>query len=91
MGDKMDITEINVQTGEKTVREYTQEELGERATLAPTDLELWGNDMMLSDKIMPRWAEELVDYIANGVPLSQNTIDKMNEKKILRKSKPNVS
>ena len=52
-------------------------------------LENWFSKMRDSDiEHMPRWAEELVAAIVDGAQLSQQTTDKMRDKKSLRLSRP---
>lgn len=49
----------------------------------------WKRAMGRSDRTMDaRLVEELADLAANGIPLSQNSIDKLTARKALRASKP---
>ena len=55
--------------------------------VGPTALELWEQQMASSDKVLPRWAEDLIDQ-QGIVGLAQATVDKYNGKKSLRATKP---
>ena len=51
--------------------------------VGPTDMELWKEKMAMSDRPLPRWAEDLIDGA-----ISSQTQKLADDKKTLRATKP---
>jgi len=56
--------------------------------VGPTDLENWVEDMARSDAILPRYAEDILDGMADKSGVAQISLDRLQEKKDLRATKP---
>ena len=54
--------------------------------VGPTDMELWKEKMAMSDRPLPRWAEDLID-LTDGT-ISSQTQKLADDKKALRATKP---
>ena len=53
-----------------------------------TPYQNWHNDISKLDKDMPRYAEDILDSIADKSGVAQITLDKLQAKKDLRATKP---
>ena len=87
---KMSVTEINMETGKKTVREYTQEELAAQAAYAPSALDIWKREMTTTDVLLPRYAEDIIDVLTpeQRSSLPAATLNNYNTKKSKRLERP---
>ena len=57
--------------------------------VGPTDLENWVEKMARSDtELLPRYAEDILDGMANKLSVPQITLDRLQAKKDLRATKP---
>jgi len=54
----------------------------------PTDLENWVEDMDKSDRNLPRYAEDILDGMADKSGVPQISLDRLQAKKDLRATKP---
>lgn len=58
------------------------------AYVGPTDLENWIEEMDKTDRILPRFAEDILDGMPDKSGVAQITLDRLQEKKDLREAKP---
>ena len=73
-----------------TAAEQAARELEEAQWLADTPMREWKDKMGTAETDMPRWAEDIIgvlDPVARD-RLAPETLDKYNNKKILREQKP---
>lgn len=84
------ITEINLKTGKRTTRDWTEEEKAAHEAAMPTVFDLWLAEMQESDSLLPRYAEDIIDALpqASREALAPETFRKYNDKKNKRAGKP---
>ena len=56
--------------------------------VGPTDLQNWKEQMHLNDRELPRFAEDILDGMADKSGVAQITLDRLQAKKTLRETKP---
>lgn len=71
-----------------TAKETAEAEAKAVADLKKLPMNTWLGKMEASDNDLPRWAENIIDFISSGQPLSQQTIKLSTDKKELRRTKP---
>ena len=60
----------------------------QRLAEIPTPIEAWKHAIARTDRQMPRFAEDILDGMPDKSGVAQITLDRLQEKKILREAKP---
>jgi hypothetical protein len=89
VNDKFSVPDDMDNTQRREIQEWLDQGNTADPYVGPSDLEIWEKKMRVSDTtILPRYAEDILDGMANKLSVPQITLDRLQSKKDLRATKP---